>query len=125
MLTTREMSPKEDQKNEHEQVDVSHLEALSNPANANHPNARAIISEDERNLVRKLDMKILPYMCAVGFLQFLDKTSLSYASVLGLIQDTHLQGSEYGLLGSLFYVGYLSMQVGGKLLKRKSVLGLN
>lgn len=105
------MSEKTEQKPDHEQVNVSHLEALSNPFDASNPNARALISDEEKKLVRKLDMKILPFMCAVGFLQFLDKTSLSYASVLGIIQDTHLEGSQYGLLGSLFYVGYLSMQV--------------
>jgi hypothetical protein len=104
-------TPDVDQKTECKQVDVTHLEALQNPADANNPNVRVVLSVEEKKLVRKIDKKILPIMCAVGFLQFLDKTSLSYASVLGIIKDTNLHGSEYGLLGSLFYIGYLTMQV--------------
>jgi hypothetical protein len=37
--------------------------------------------EEERAVVRKLDMVILPLMCFVFFLQYLDKQSLSYAAV--------------------------------------------
>ena len=94
-----------------EKEDFVYLEGDSRQATADDPNWRVKISPEEKKLIRKLDMKLLPFLCAVGFLQFLDKTSLSYASVLGIIQDTHLFGSQYGALGSLFYVGYLAMQV--------------
>lgn len=91
--------------------EIQHIEGIINQPTADDPNRRAKISAEERLLVRKIDLKILPWLCAVGFFQFLDKTSLSYASVLGIIADTHLVGSEYGALGSIFYVGYLAMQV--------------
>jgi hypothetical protein len=94
-----------------EKTDVAHIEGVINQPTADDPNWRATISAEERKLVRKIDRSILPWLCAVGFFQFLDKTSLSYASVLGIIADTHLVGSDYGALGSLFYVGYLTMQV--------------
>ncbi|KAG2187424.1 hypothetical protein INT44_005112 [Umbelopsis vinacea] len=116
-------TPDVDQKAESKQVDVTHLEALPNPADAHNPNARVILSDEEKKLVRKIDAKILPIMCAVGFLQFLDKTSLSYASVLGIIKDTNLQGSEYALLGSLFYIGYLTMQLPNSYLMQRFPLG--
>lgn len=38
-------------------------------------------AEEERAVLRKIDLTILPMMCAVFFLQYLDKQSLSYASV--------------------------------------------
>lgn len=37
--------------------------------------------------------------------QDLDKQSLSYASVFGLIDDLSLEGSEYSWCSSLFYLG--------------------
>jgi hypothetical protein len=37
--------------------------------------------EEERAVVRKIDMVVLPLMCFVFFLQYLDKQSLSYAAV--------------------------------------------
>jgi hypothetical protein len=94
-----------------EKEEIAHIEGVINQPTADDPNWRVTISAEERLLVRKIDRKILPWLCAVGFFQFLDKTSLSYASVLGIIADTHLVGSDYGALGSVFYVGYLAMQV--------------
>lgn len=41
--------------------------------------------EEERAVLRKIDLTILPMMCAVFFLQYLDKQSLSYASVRCLL----------------------------------------
>lgn len=37
--------------------------------------------EEERQVLRKIDIVILPMMCFVFFMQYLDKQSLSYASV--------------------------------------------
>lgn len=39
----------------------------------------------------------------------LDKQSLSYASVFGLIEDLSLQGSEYSWCSSLFYLGIVAL----------------
>lgn len=46
-------------------------------------------------------------MCIVFFLQYLDKQSLSYAGVFGLITDLNLKGSQYSWTSSIFYVGQL------------------
>lgn len=40
-------------------------------------------------------------------LQSIDKTTLGYAAVFDLREDTHLHGTQYSWLGSLFYLGYL------------------
>ncbi|KAL5002725.1 major facilitator superfamily domain-containing protein [Aspergillus recurvatus] len=63
--------------------------------------------EEERALVRKLDMVILPFMCLVFLLQYLDKQSLSYAGVFGLITDLSLTNSQYSWCSSIFYIGQL------------------
>lgn len=80
----------------------------------NHPRAVDIaiegnvILEDPkqlRKLVRKIDLTIAPLLAAVYFLQFLDKTTLSYTAVMGIRKDTHLQGQDYSNLSMLFYIG--------------------
>lgn len=40
----------------------------------------------------------------------LDKQSLSYAGVFGLIDDLHLVGTQFAWLGSIFYVGQLASE---------------
>lgn len=43
-------------------------------------------------------------------LNFLDKTAISYASIMGMEEDLNLVGNEYEWLGSLFYFGYLGWE---------------
>ncbi|PVH70980.1 membrane transporter [Cadophora sp. DSE1049] len=61
----------------------------------------------EKRVLRKIDMVVLPMMCFVFFFQYLDKQSLSYASVYGLIADLDLKGNQFGWTSSIFYVGQL------------------
>lgn len=63
-----------------------------------------------RRLLRKIDWHLLPIMCFVYGLNFLDKTTLSYASITGLQQDIHISGADYSWLGSIFYFGYLAWE---------------
>ncbi|KAL0092845.1 major facilitator superfamily domain-containing protein [Phycomyces blakesleeanus] len=69
------------------------------------------ISVEEKALVRKIDWCVLPLICLVNFLQFLDKSAINYANALGLQVDTGLVGDQYSTIVSLFYLGYLSYQL--------------
>jgi ACS family allantoate permease-like MFS transporter len=82
----------------------------------NHPRAAEIaiqgnaILEDAaqlKKLIHKIDFTIAPLLAAVYFLQFLDKTTLSYTAVMGIRKDTHLVGQDYSDLSMLFYIGEL------------------
>lgn len=42
---------------------------------------------DERKLVRKIDWMVVPLMFACYLLQFLDKSLLNYAAVMGIRED--------------------------------------
>ncbi|KAG6857361.1 hypothetical protein H0H87_005664 [Tephrocybe sp. NHM501043] len=66
---------------------------------------RATQFSEEYNLKlrRKLDLLIPPLCAAVYFTQFLDKTSLNYASIMGL----PITGQHYNLVSLAFYVGFL------------------
>ena len=86
----------------------------------NHPRAAEIalegaaILEDPvqmKRLVRKIDLTIAPLLASVYFLQFLDKTTLSYTAVMGLRTDTHLKGQDYSNLSMLFYIGTVPFHI--------------
>ncbi|KAH8878618.1 MFS general substrate transporter [Thozetella sp. PMI_491] len=61
----------------------------------------------DKRLLRKIDRYILPIMCLIYGMNYLDKTTLSYSSVMGMIGDLNLQGTNYQWLDSIFYFGYL------------------
>jgi ACS family allantoate permease-like MFS transporter len=81
----------------------------------------------ESHILTLTDIHMLPVLCLLYSLQFLDKTSISYAryesllrgkilqlinrySVMNIIPDTHLIGTQYNWLGSAFYIGYLAAE---------------
>ncbi|KAK7935709.1 hypothetical protein PG985_001204 [Apiospora marii] len=65
---------------------------------------------DNKRVLRHIDKVILPLMLTVYFLQALDKATLAYASVFGLIEDTGLKDDQYSWLGSIVYLAQLVMQ---------------
>ncbi|KAF4119231.1 MFS family permease [Geosmithia morbida] len=69
-----------------------------------------VTPEENKRVLRLIDLRILPIILFVYCLQSLDKTTLSYASVFGLIQDTNLKGNEFSWLGSVVYVSQLVFQ---------------
>jgi ACS family allantoate permease-like MFS transporter len=75
---------------------------------------RDMIEMDEatnKYLLRKIDWALMPIMFIAFGLQYLDKATLTYASVMGLQHDLHLKGDNYQWLASIFYLGYLSFEV--------------
>jgi hypothetical protein len=68
--------------------------------------------EQNKKVLRKIDLVILPILLSVYFLQSLDKTTLSYASVFNLVEDANLDpdSDQYSWLGSIVYVAQLVAQ---------------
>ena len=74
-------------------------------------------------LLRKIDWTLMPILCAVYGLNYLDKTSLSYASVMGMKTDLKLVGDNYQWLGSLFYFGYIGWEYPTNVLLQRLPIG--
>ncbi|KAI1075022.1 MFS general substrate transporter [Whalleya microplaca] len=66
--------------------------------------------EEERQVLKRIDMRILPLILGAYFFQQLDKSTLSYASIFGIIQDANLKSREYSWLGSILYLAQLVFQ---------------
>lgn len=67
----------------------------------------AVSSDMSNRVLKKLDTYILPFLCVTYGLQLMDKSTLQYSSVYGLIPDNHLIGQDYSWASSIFYFGYL------------------
>ncbi|KAI0649995.1 MFS general substrate transporter [Trametes meyenii] len=81
--------------------------------------------DDYAKVRRKLDFVIPPLCAAVYFTQYLDKTALSYASIMGF----PVTGQGYNLVALSFYIGFLiwvfpSMYIAQRL-KLAKYLGAN
>ncbi|KAF9006033.1 major facilitator superfamily domain-containing protein [Cyathus striatus] len=73
-------------------------------------NERRITDTESKEVLRKIDIWVMPVVLLVYFLQQLDKSSLSYTSVFGIVQEAELVGSQYSWLSSIVYVAQLVWQ---------------
>lgn len=64
-----------------------------------------------KKIRRKIDFYILPVICILYSLQFMDKLTNSYAAILGLRTDLKMKGDMYAWTGSAFYLGYLVFEL--------------
>ncbi|KIW72454.1 hypothetical protein PV04_00645 [Phialophora macrospora] len=73
--------------------------------------ADASIAElDEKKLVRSIDVRIMPMLFGVYILQYIDKSLINYANVMGLSKDTHMSPAQFSYLATFFYVTFAVFQ---------------
>ncbi|XRM42665.1 hypothetical protein ABZX51_005874 [Aspergillus tubingensis] len=71
------------------------------------PAAELLSPEEDRRILRKIDICLLPLMSISYMLQFLDKQALSFTSILDLPGDLHLSGDEFAWASGIYYFGYM------------------
>ncbi|OGM48191.1 MFS transporter [Aspergillus bombycis] len=69
-----------------------------------------------RQLLRKVDLHLLPCLIVMYLLNFLDRNNLSQARLGSLEKDLNMKGTDYNLATSILFVGYLLMQLPSNLL---------
>ncbi|KAF7591561.1 hypothetical protein BBP40_001441 [Aspergillus hancockii] len=121
------------------QVDTSHdditaVEVAQDPHNKGKEKAalflatvdegeRSFTPEEEKAVLKRIDRRLLPLLLGAYFFQQLDKSSLSYVSIFGLVEDANLHGQQYSWLGSILYLAQLVMQPIAALLLVKAPTG--
>ncbi|KAH8587879.1 major facilitator superfamily domain-containing protein [Bisporella sp. PMI_857] len=71
-------------------------------------------------LVRKLDMRIMPTLWAMYFMNYLDRNAIANARLNGLEKHLGLVGTQYNTCISILFVGYLLMQIPSNMLMSSS-----
>jgi len=65
------------------------------------------VPSEERAILRKIDLYILPCFGLTQGLSYLDKIALNYGNLFGMKTDLHVTGSQFSWFASAFYLGYL------------------
>ncbi len=58
---------------------------------------------DEKALMRKIDLKLIPWLCVLYLLSFLDRSAIGNAKLYGLQKDLHLTSTQYNLCLTVFF----------------------
>lgn len=75
--------------------------------------------EFDKRLLRKVDIRLLPTLIIMYLLNFLDRSNLAQARQGSLEKDLNMSGTDFNLATSIFFVGYLVMQLPSNLLLTK------
>ncbi|CUM66640.1 uncharacterized protein PRCAT00004314001 [Priceomyces carsonii] len=70
-------------------------------------------------LLTKTDSYVCTIMSIVYAIQYMDKQTNSYASIMGLREDLDMLGDKYTWVGTVFYLGYLVFEIPSSLLLQK------
>lgn len=94
-------SPSDDVKEE--ELNLGDAEFLSDPDANLSPEERAAI---DRKLLWKLDVRLIPWLCLLYLISFLDRTNIGNAKLDGLEKSLHITGGQYNACLSIFFVSY-------------------
>ncbi|KAJ5746294.1 hypothetical protein N7520_011476 [Penicillium odoratum] len=63
--------------------------------------------EEEREVVRIFDKRLVPFLALLYLLAFLDRSNIGNAKIAGLQEDLQLSSSQYEWLLTAFYITYI------------------
>ncbi|WWC90314.1 uncharacterized protein L201_005247 [Kwoniella dendrophila CBS 6074] len=78
-----------------------------------------VTPEENKRVLRKLDLLLLPLTMTAYTLQYIDRSAMSYAAVFTFRKDLHLTPNDYSWLGSVFFFGYLFFEFPGSFLLQR------
>ncbi|KLO87671.1 Uncharacterized protein Y057_13711 [Fusarium fujikuroi] len=110
MNDEKEMSKAEEH---HEQVGISQelSDALSNYTPG---------SPEEKKLVRKIDLFLMPILWIMYILNYVDRTNIGNAKIAGMGDDLKLTDEMYAWVLSIFFFGYLICEVPSNMILSRS-----
>lgn len=68
-------------------------------------------SINEKALLRKLDLRLLPAVSVLYLLSFLDRSNVANARIEGLTTDLNMTGNQYLTGLTLYFVGYVLFEI--------------
>ncbi|OQE26037.1 hypothetical protein PENFLA_c007G09341 [Penicillium flavigenum] len=117
-MATESLSPKKERA-----IDTKYADETLRILQLHGDSVGPLTTEKEKTLRRKLYWRIFGLLSAINLLLFIDKSTLGYAAILGLFEETGITKAQYNNLGTFFYVGYIVAQWPGHYAMQKLPFG--
>ncbi|CAB5671852.1 Inner membrane transport protein RhmT [Delftia tsuruhatensis] len=65
----------------------------------------------ERSAIRKVSIRLVPFIALMFFINFLDRTAISFAGPNGMVRDLALSAAQFGFAAGIFFVGYILLEI--------------
>ncbi|KAL2832293.1 major facilitator superfamily domain-containing protein [Aspergillus pseudoustus] len=80
---------------------------------------RSFPPERRKRLVRKIDIRLIPMLAVLYLISHLDRANIGNAKILGLTEDLGLDGIQYNIALSLFFIPYVLLEVPSNILLKR------
>ncbi|KAF2821798.1 MFS general substrate transporter [Ophiobolus disseminans] len=74
---------------------------------------------DEKKILRKMDLRLIPMLALLYLLSFLDRGNIGNAKIEGLVEDLGMSGAQYNWCLTVFFFTYAAFEVPSNLLLKK------
>ncbi|KAI1288624.1 major facilitator superfamily transporter [Xylaria venustula] len=75
--------------------------------------------ENQKKAISKVDWRLIPVLLLLYLITYLDKTNIGNARIEGLLDSLHMNGTQYNIAVSLFFVPYILAEVPSNMLLNK------
>ena len=65
----------------------------------------------EKAAIRKVAVRLVPFVALMFFVNYLDRTAISFAAPNGMRSDLGLTAAQFGFASGVFFIGYLLLEV--------------
>ncbi|MER8001482.1 MFS transporter [Streptomyces sp. NPDC095613] len=65
----------------------------------------------ERSAIRKVSLRLVPFVALMFFVNYLDRTAVSFAEPNGMGEDLALTAAQFGFASGVFFIGYIVLEV--------------
>jgi len=65
----------------------------------------------ERSAIRKVAIRLVPFVALMFFINYLDRTAISFAGPNGMNDDLGLTAAQFGFASGVFFVGYILLEI--------------
>lgn len=77
------------------------------------------VSAVEKSAIRKVAFRLVPFVALMFFINFLDRTAISFAGPNGMTKDLALTAAQFGFAAGVFFIGYVLLEIPSNLALHK------
>jgi MFS family permease len=113
---TRKSSISSTHGTKHKSAEIARIDAL---ATAPGVSMASFAHLDEKAILRKMDLRLIPMLALLYLLSFLDRGNIGNAKIEGLTEDLGITGAQYNWCLTVFFFTYAAFEVPSNLLLKK------
>ena len=83
------------------------------------PVVTGIESPVAKSAIRKVSLRLVPFVALMFFINFLDRTAICFAAPNGMTEDLGLTAAQFGFASGVFFIGYILLEIPSNLALHK------